>query len=116
MIGLSSETQVWLTGGPAHMQRSFDGPALLVQETLEHATHTGTFSSSRAGAAGWLVHVLLGKYPPPTRPSTTFAREGVEPEVSTRIDWVGSLASAQAMLRGSFHFDGAVAARASVAV
>ena len=49
----------------------------------------------RAGP-GLLAHVLFGKYGlhlPLTRQSTTFAREGVELDVSTLADWVGASAA-----------------------
>ena len=49
----------------------------------------------RAGP-GLLAHVLFGKYGlhlPLTRQSTTFAREGVELDVSTLADWVGAAAA-----------------------
>lgn len=48
----------------------------------------------RAGP-GLLAHVLFSKYGlhlPLTRQSTTYAREGVELEVSTLADWVGAAA------------------------
>ncbi len=35
MIGLPSETRVWLASGATDMRRGFDGLALLVQETLK---------------------------------------------------------------------------------
>src|SRR5215211_5882228 len=41
MIGLSSETQVWLASGATDMRRGFDGLALLVQETLKRDPHCG---------------------------------------------------------------------------
>ena len=47
----------------------------------------------RAGP-GLLAHVLFGKYGlhlPLTRQSTTFAREGVELDVSTLADWAEHL-------------------------
>jgi len=49
----------------------------------------------RAGP-GLLAHVLFGKYGlhlPLTRQSTTFAREGVQLDVSTLADWVGASAA-----------------------
>jgi transposase len=49
----------------------------------------------RAGP-GLLAHVLFGKYGlhlPLTRQSATFAREGVELDVSTLADWVGAAAA-----------------------
>jgi transposase len=49
----------------------------------------------RAGP-GLLAHVLFGKYGlhlPLTRQSTTYAREGVELDVSTLADWVGAAAA-----------------------
>ena len=49
----------------------------------------------RAGPA-LLAHVLFGKYGlhlPLTRQSATFAREGIELDVSTLADWVGAAAA-----------------------
>ena len=49
----------------------------------------------RAGPA-LLAHVLFGKYGlhlPLTRQSTTFAREGIDLDVSTLADWVGAAAA-----------------------
>ena len=49
----------------------------------------------RAGP-GLLAHVLFGKYGlhlPLTRQSTTYAREGVDLDVSTLADWVGASAA-----------------------
>jgi transposase len=49
----------------------------------------------RAGS-GLLAHVLFGKYGlhlPLTRQSTTYAREGVDLDVSTLADWVGASAA-----------------------
>jgi hypothetical protein len=37
MIGLPSETRVWLASGVTDMRRGFDGLALLVQEVLKRA-------------------------------------------------------------------------------
>jgi transposase len=52
---------------------------------------------SRAGAPpGLLAHVLFGKYGlhmPLTRQSATYAREGIELDVSTLADWVGASAA-----------------------
>ena len=39
MIGLPSETRVWLASGVTDMRRGFDGLALLVQETLKRDPH-----------------------------------------------------------------------------
>ena len=39
MIGLPSETRVWLASGATDMRRGFDGLALLVQETLKRDLH-----------------------------------------------------------------------------
>ena len=37
MIGLPSETRVWLASGATDMRRGFDGLALLVQEQQQQA-------------------------------------------------------------------------------
>ena len=52
MIGLPSETRVWLASGATDMRRGFDGLALLVQEVLERDPHCGmsvvrTFETDR---------------------------------------------------------------------
>jgi transposase len=41
MIGLPSETRVWLASGTTDMRRGFDGLALLVQEVLKRDPHCG---------------------------------------------------------------------------
>ena len=57
MIGLSSETQVWLASGATDMRRGFDGLALLVQETLKRDPHCGHLFVFR-GKRGGLVKIL----------------------------------------------------------
>lgn len=39
MIGLPSESRVWLASGVTDMRRGFDGLALLVQEVLKRDPH-----------------------------------------------------------------------------
>ena len=41
MIGLPSETRVWLASRATDMRRGFDGLALMVQETLKRDPHCG---------------------------------------------------------------------------
>jgi len=56
---------------------------------------THPIARGRAGP-GLLAHVLFGKYGlhlPLTRQSTTYAREGVDLDVSTLADWVGASAA-----------------------
>jgi transposase len=58
-------------------------------------TPSHPIARGRAGP-GLLAHVLFGKYGlhlPLTRQSTTFAREGVDLDVSTLADWVGAAAA-----------------------
>lgn len=57
MIGLPSETRVWLAGGATDMRRGFDGLALLVQETLKRDPHCGHLFVFR-GKRGGLIKVL----------------------------------------------------------
>ena len=57
MIGLPSETRVWLASGPTDMRRGFDGLALLVQETLKRDPHCGHLFVFR-GKRGGLIKVL----------------------------------------------------------
>src|SRR6185437_4861516 len=57
MIGLPSETRVWLASGPTDMRRGFDGLALLVQEKLKHDPHCGHLFVFR-GKRGGLVKIL----------------------------------------------------------
>ena len=57
MIGLSSETQVWLASGATDMRRGFDGLALLVQEMLKRDPHCGHLFVFR-GKRGGLVKIL----------------------------------------------------------
>jgi transposase len=52
MIGLPSETRVWLASGVTDMRRGFDGLALLLQETLKRDPHCGhlfVFRGKRGG-------------------------------------------------------------------
>ena len=53
MIGLPTETRVWLASGATDMRRGFDGLALLVQEVLKRDPHCGISSCFVASAAGW---------------------------------------------------------------
>jgi len=57
MIGLPSETRVWLASGPTDMRRGFDGLALLVQEVLKRDPHCGHLFVFR-GKRGGLIKVL----------------------------------------------------------
>lgn len=57
MFGLPSETRVWLASGVTDMRRGFDGPALLVQETLKRDPHCGHLIVFR-GKRGGLIKVL----------------------------------------------------------
>ena len=57
MIGLPSETRVWLASGMTDMRRGFDGLALLVQETLKRDPHCGHLFVFR-GKRGGLIKVL----------------------------------------------------------
>ena len=57
MIGLSSETQVWLASGATDMRRGFDGLALLVQETLKRDPMCGHLFVFR-GRGGGLIKVI----------------------------------------------------------
>ena len=55
MIGLPSETRVWLASGATDMRRGFDGLALVVQETLKRNPHCGhlfVFQRRRDSAMG----------------------------------------------------------------
>jgi transposase len=54
MIGLPTETRVWLASGPTDMRRGFDGLALLVQEVLKRDPHCGHLFVFR-GKRGSLV-------------------------------------------------------------
>src|SRR5260370_17233091 len=57
MIGLPSETRVWLASGVTDMRRGFDGLALLVQEVLKRDPHCGHLFVFR-GKRGGLIKVL----------------------------------------------------------
>jgi transposase len=57
MIGLPSETRVWLASGVTDMRRGFDGLALLVQEVLKRDPHCGHLFVFR-GIRGSLIKVL----------------------------------------------------------
>ena len=57
MIGLPSETRVWLASGPTDMRRGFDGLALRVQEMLKRDPHCGHLFVFR-GKRGDLVKIL----------------------------------------------------------
>ncbi len=57
MIGLPSETRVWLASGATDMRRGFDGLALLVQEVLKRDPHCGHLFVFR-GKRGGLIKVL----------------------------------------------------------
>ena len=57
MIGLPSETRVWLASGATDMRRGFDGLALVVQETLKRDPHCGHLFVFR-GKRGGLVKIL----------------------------------------------------------
>ncbi len=57
MIGLPSETRVWLASGATDMRRGFDGLALLVQETLKRDPHDGQLFVFR-GKRGDLIKLL----------------------------------------------------------
>lgn len=54
MIGLPSESRVWLASGVTDMRRGFDGLALLVQEVLKRDPHCGHLFVFR-GKRGSLV-------------------------------------------------------------
>lgn len=59
MIGLPSETRVWLASGATDMRRGFNGLALLVQETLlrdPHCGHLFVFRGKRGGLLKILWH------------------------------------------------------------
>src|SRR5258705_12983067 len=59
MIGLPSETRVWLASGATDMRRGFDGLALLVQEVLKRDPHCGhlfVFRGKRGGLIKGLWH------------------------------------------------------------
>jgi transposase len=59
MIGLPSETRVWLASGATDMRRGFDGLALLVQEVLKcdpHCGHLFVFRGKRGGLLKILWH------------------------------------------------------------
>jgi transposase len=59
MIGLPSETRVWLASGATDMRRGFDSLALLVQEVLKcdpHCGHLLMFSGKRGGLLNILWH------------------------------------------------------------
>jgi transposase len=57
MIPLAPGVRVWLTTGRTDMRKGFDGPALLVQETLRHDPHGGHLFVFR-GRRGDLLKVL----------------------------------------------------------
>jgi transposase len=57
MIGLPSETRVWLASGATDMRRGFDGLALLVQEVVKRDPHCGHLFVFR-GKSGRLIKVL----------------------------------------------------------
>ncbi len=57
MIGLPSETRVWLASGLTDMRRGFDGLAVQVQEVLKHDPHCGHLFVFR-GKSGRLIKVL----------------------------------------------------------
>src|SRR5260370_15905470 len=57
MIGLPSETRVWLASGVTDMRRGFDGLALLVQEVLKRDPHCGHLFVFR-GKRGGLLKIL----------------------------------------------------------
>src|SRR5690242_2149601 len=57
MIGLPSETRVWLASGLTDMRRGFDGLALQVQEVLKRDPHCGHLFVFR-GRRGGLIKVL----------------------------------------------------------
>jgi transposase len=57
MIGLPSETRVWLASGATDMRRGFDGLALLVQEVLKRDPHCGHLFVFR-GKRGGLLKIL----------------------------------------------------------
>jgi transposase len=57
MIGLPSETRVWLASGATDIRRGFDGLALLVQEVLKRDPHCGHLFVFR-GKRGGLIKVL----------------------------------------------------------
>ena len=57
MIGLPTETRVWLASGATDMRRGFDGLALLVQEVLKRDPHCGHLFVFR-GKRGGLIKVL----------------------------------------------------------
>ena len=57
MIGLPSETRVWLASGATDMRRGFDGLALVVQGVLKRDPHCGHLFVFR-GKGGGLIKVL----------------------------------------------------------
>jgi transposase len=57
MIGLPSETRVWLASGVTDMRRGFDGLALVAQEVLKRDPHCGHLFVFR-GKRSSLIRVL----------------------------------------------------------
>ena len=101
MIGLPSETRVWLASGVTDMRRGFDGLALLVQEVLKRDPHCGhlfVFGGKRGGLIKVLWHdgqgmCLLAKRLERGRfvwPSTT-PRDGVDRTVTITPAQLGYL-------------------------
>ena len=83
MIGLPSETRVWLASGMTDMRRGFDGLALLVQEVLKRDPHCGhlfVFRGKRGGLIKVLWHDGQGLWPvgqaPGARPHRMAAHRG----------------------------------------
>ena len=62
MIGLPSGTQVWLASGRTDKRKSFDGLAVLVQETLKRNPHNGQ-SVRLPRPAWWIDQGTLARWP-----------------------------------------------------
>src|SRR5258708_4932159 len=60
MIGLPSETRVWLASGVTDMRRGFDGLALLVQEVLKRDPHCGHLFVFRGKRGGLIKGLWAG--------------------------------------------------------
>ena len=58
MIGLPSETRVWLASGATDMRRGFDGLALVVQETLKRDPHCGHLFVFRGRTRANLIKII----------------------------------------------------------
>ncbi len=97
MIGLPTDTPIWLAAGVTDLRRGFTGLSALVQTALEQEPAPSRPKDRALAGPGLLAHVLVSKYSdhlPLYRQSGIYAHAGVDLDRSTLADWVGGASRA----------------------